>query len=85
MKEDLFRRLKEVRDELNKPYVKKFTSANGRIGLKCYNSLMGQFEIHICQTREDVEASNKRKKRSEPPIESQNHKVALSKKRQTKF
>ena len=58
MKEDLFRRLKEVRDELNKPYVKEFTSTNGRIGLKCYNSLMGQFEIHICQTKEDVEASN---------------------------
>jgi len=33
------------------------TSPNGRKGYKCFNQTMGHYEIHICETREDVEAS----------------------------
>lgn len=61
MNDELYNRLRGVRDGLCRPYVKKFISANGRIGYRCYNSMMGEFEIHICETAKDVEASNKNK------------------------
>ena len=28
-------------------------------GYKCFNQIMGHYEIHICETREDVEASER--------------------------
>ena len=59
MNEELYDRLKSVRNGLCKPYVEEFTSPNGRTGYRCYNSMMGEFEIHICETREDIEASNR--------------------------
>lgn len=57
MTKDLIEELKRVNEELTQSYTVEFTSPNGRKGIRCYSPDMGDFEIHICETREDVIAS----------------------------
>lgn len=57
MKEDLIEELRRANKALTESYTVEFTSPNGRKGMRCYSPEFGDFEIHICETREDVEAS----------------------------
>ena len=57
MNEDPLAKLKRANKRLTEPYMISQTSPNGRKGYKCFNQTMGHYEIHICETREDVEAS----------------------------
>ena len=57
MKEDLIEGLRRVNKALTESYTIEFTSPYGRKGIRCYSPDLGDFEIHICETREDVEAS----------------------------
>jgi hypothetical protein len=59
MNDVVLNKLRSVNKALTEPQMEKFTSYNGRLGFRLYNSSMGDFEIHICQSREDVEASNR--------------------------
>jgi len=58
MNDDLLSRLKKANKGLTEPYNIPFTSPNGRHGYRCYNEAMGHYEIHICETQEDVIARN---------------------------
>jgi hypothetical protein len=58
MKDVVLNRLRGINKALSEPRMDEFTSANGRHGFRLYNAILGHFEIHICETREDVEASN---------------------------
>lgn len=57
MNEDPLVKLKRIQKKLNEPFVIPFISPNGRMGYKCFSQTMGHFEIHICETREDVIAN----------------------------
>jgi len=59
MKDVVLNRLRGINKALSEPRVDAVTSANGRPGFRLYNAILGDFEIHICQSREDVEASNR--------------------------
>ena len=59
MKDVVLNRLRGINKALSEPRMDAFTSANGRRGFRLYNAILGDFEIHICQSREDVEASNR--------------------------
>lgn len=59
MNDVVLNKLRSLNKALTEPRMEKFTSVNGRMGFRLYNSIFGDFEIHICQSREDVEASNR--------------------------
>ena len=59
MKEDLLEELRRANKALTESYTVEFTSPNGRKGMRCYSPELGDFEIHICETREAVEASER--------------------------
>ena len=61
MKEDLLEGLRRVNKALTEPYTVEFTSPYGRKGIRCYSPDLGDLEIHICETREDVLASKEGK------------------------
>ena len=58
MKEGLIEGLRRANKALKESYTIEFTSPYGRKGIRCYNPDLGDFEIHICETREDVIASD---------------------------
>ena len=55
---DAIAKLKTASQRINTPYTKEFTSANGRQTYEVYNPEHGKFTIHVCETAEDVQASN---------------------------
>ena len=58
MNADLLAKLKVASQKINTPYTKEFISPNGRQTYEVYSPEMGTFTIHVCETAEDVQASN---------------------------
>ena len=58
MKKDQLARLKTIKNNCGKSRMIKTISPNGREGMRYYTPEYGTIEMHFCQTREDVEASN---------------------------
>jgi hypothetical protein len=59
MNEEKLAKLQTIKATCGESWVKEGVSPKGRPTMWCYSPEGGLFEIHICETREDVEASNR--------------------------